>query len=165
MGQRKGRQAQAWACQLACKLTAMVGEGRSLPLILPNLPLQERGSALRFCQEVNYAKKQEEAKGAKISYWTLKAIAEGEAGLFRLTLCKPKADSRYSNPAHDQRVQDVLAGLEELSTTGFEPAKGVAYFEPPPQADSPPREEPSPTVAKPDPQEELLRKMYGEDLP
>lgn len=164
MGQRKGRQAQAWACQLAYKMADMVKGGTVLPFILPNIGLQERGYALRFCQEVNYAKKQEEAKGAKPSYWTLKAIKVEGTELFQITLCKPKVGGSYSNPAHEQRVSDVLAGLEELSPTVFEPAKGVAYFEPPPQADSPPAGLPQP-AAKPDPQEELLRKMYGEDLP
>ena len=155
MGQRKNRQAQVWAVQLASGISRAVLEGRILlPSPLPNIGLLGKGKALRFCQETNYAKKQEEAKGANPAGWALKAIPVGEE--FQLTIVKPSGRMREINEGLYTTVAGIVDSLE--ANPAGQPALA-------PQGDTPASQLAQEQVLAKglDAQDELLRQAYGVD--
>lgn len=151
MGQKKGRAAQVWAVQVATGISQAVRAGASLPFVLPPGELFDKGSALRRGQEVNYAKKKEEEKGAPRAFWTLKGVLQ-EGGKYQMMVVSPQTRVREVNEELYAGLGTTLAGLADLANAPT-----------PPAADIPARlTEASPEPAhEPDAQEKLLKDMYG----
>ena len=155
MSQRKGRTAQIWAVILMEEINGQVEQGKALPF--PLAGLYPRGQAIRFCQEISYAKKLFDARNKQkelsqpgykaVAYnWTLKSERIDESS-YQLHVCHATGRQVRTNPATYAAMENILASLQSNMT------------QTPPAADIP-----APLkgdAEEPDAQEQLLKDIYG----
>lgn len=128
LGQKK-RAAQVWAIEISSKIEEQIRAGHALPFQLP-VRGYTKGQAIRFAQEVNYAKKHQDSlekqlyiqrvAASKSSYlnepiplaWALSfKMVEGEA-IF--TVNYPSIKSRQQTEITKKFTLDALAALDAL---------------------------------------------------
>ena len=167
MGQRKARQAQVWAVKLAEELSAFViRENISFPYDLKNYPVVLQGQAIRHCQEVNLAKKQHDSlqrqlgkPGISINWVTKYKLIDPPRQPGDLTDYRPRA-VLYLDYARGRTVTNNTE-LEQTVDTFIQ----TLHQSSPPEAVKRDVLEPvhalPNTQAEADPQEEMIKKMYG----
>ena len=157
MSQRKGRTAQVWAVILMEEINGQVEQGKTLPF--PLAGLYPKGQAIRFCQEISYAKKLFDARNKQkelsqpgykaVAYnWTLKSTCiEGDS--YQLYVCHATGRQVQTSPATYAAMENILGALQSTPQ------------QPPPAADIPARQQPVSESPQADAQEDMIKKLYG----
>lgn len=145
---KKPRAAQIWAVEIASSVNQSVLAGAALPFTL-NLHGYAKGQAIRFAQEVNYAKRRQDElakelyiqrvstggetylKEPLIANWVLTFKMDGDEARFVIDF--PKGRIRAQTAITQQFAGEMLAALDKLTP---ESAKMVEVTEKRPNMDS-----------------------------